>query len=255
MNVRTMRAHDPSPPTAGRRVLVERYWPRGMQRDEADIEWLLDLAPSPALIAWYGRKPERWDGFKLRYWQELSHPDRQPAITELRRLAETGSLILVYGSRDREHNAARALAEFLGATATDVRANRTRRRPVRLETRRLRSGWDASPNALFDWLGLFIALLAPLLTLLTVEVALVFGNMGWLVLIGILLAICGLVLARVLWRERHSVGEKPAFQAGDRESLAVGLVRISAYALGTILGLVALVVVLGLLALHAGLLF
>jgi uncharacterized protein YeaO (DUF488 family) len=254
MNVRTKRAYDLVQEADGKRVLVERYWPRGMQCEDARLEWLLELAPSPELVAWYARKPERWDGFKLRYWQELSRPEHQEALAELRRQAQSGSLTLVYGSRDREHNAAHALAEFLGATPIEVQPGPTRHRPIPLDARRLRSGWNASPGSLLDWLGLFVALLAPLLTLLTLEVGLVFGSSGWLVLIAILLGFCGLALLRVLWRERRGGRCTEVGPAEERESLIFGVVRVSAYALGTILGLLVLVTVLGVLALHAGLL-
>src|SRR5947209_7381388 len=245
--VRTKRAYDPAQDSDGRRVLVERYWPRGVQREGANVDWLLDLAPSPELIAWYARKPERWDGFKLRYWQELSRPDREPLLEQLRSEAEAGTLTLVYGSRDREHNAACALVEFLGATAVMAEPPLRREHRIPLDARRLRSGWNASPGSLVDWLGLFLALLAPLLTLFTIEVAVVFGSRGWLVLIGLLLGVCALALGRVLWRERHSDRAKFEGPVEERERLIFGLVRISAYALGTILGLLILVTALGLL--------
>lgn len=250
--MRTKRAYDAAQDGDGRRVLVERYWPRGVQRDSADTEWLLDLAPSPELIAWYARKPERWDGFKLRYWQELSQPDRQPALEILRRQAEAGVLTLVYGSRDRERNAARALAEFLGATAVEAEPARTREQRIPLDARRVRAGWETSPSALVDWLGLFIALLAPLLTLLAIEVSVVFGSRGWLLLIALLLTFCALALARIVWRDHRSGRLHVQGSAEERESVVFGLVRISAYAMGTIVGLLILVIALGFLAFHGG---
>ena len=56
----------------GKRILVERFWPRGLKKDEAKIdEWLREVAPSTELRKWFGHDPAKWDEFKERYWKEL----------------------------------------------------------------------------------------------------------------------------------------------------------------------------------------
>jgi uncharacterized protein YeaO (DUF488 family) len=110
--VRTKRVHDPVASDDGRRVLVDRVWPRGVSRDRAALhEWARDLAPSDELRRWFGHVPERFAEFRRRYRAELEA--RADRLAELRRSAGDGPLTLLYGARDREHNNAVVLAELL----------------------------------------------------------------------------------------------------------------------------------------------
>ena len=95
----------------GRRVLVDRLWPRGVSKAAAKLDdWMRDVAPSTALRRWFGHKPERWDEFRRRYRAELA---ANPAFEALRKLATEGPLTLVYGAKDEAHNDAVVLAELL----------------------------------------------------------------------------------------------------------------------------------------------
>jgi uncharacterized protein YeaO (DUF488 family) len=96
----------------GTRVLVDRVWPRGIKKDEAELElWLKDVAPSTELRRWFGHEPERWPEFQRRYRAELER--NSDAVSKLRELAKHGRLTLVYGARDTEHNQAVVLADYL----------------------------------------------------------------------------------------------------------------------------------------------
>lgn len=109
--LRLKRAYEPAGAGDGQRVLVDRIWPRGVSKAEAHIDlWLKDVAPSTALRKWFGHKPERWDEFRERYFQELK---ANPAVEELRQIMAKGPVTLVYGAKDTQHNQAVALAEFL----------------------------------------------------------------------------------------------------------------------------------------------
>src|ERR1700761_2427680 len=56
----------------GLRVLVDRLWPRGITKERARLDdWRKDLAPSPALRAWFDHDPERFAEFSNRYEKEL----------------------------------------------------------------------------------------------------------------------------------------------------------------------------------------
>jgi uncharacterized protein YeaO (DUF488 family) len=111
-DVRLKRAYDPAGPDDGRRVLVDRLWPRGLSKAEAGIdEWLKDLAPSTELRTWFGHDPARWAGFQRRYAREIQgHPD---ALAHLRKLAREGPLTLIYSARDELHNDAVVLRRVL----------------------------------------------------------------------------------------------------------------------------------------------
>jgi uncharacterized protein YeaO (DUF488 family) len=112
MTIAVKRAYEPPAKDDGRRILVDRVWPRGISRDDLRIEaWLKDLAPSTGLRKWFGHDPEKWAEFKERYAAELEH---QPeAVRQLRELARAGRITLVFGARDVRHNNAEALKEYL----------------------------------------------------------------------------------------------------------------------------------------------
>ncbi len=65
--VKIKRIYDPVSPDDGRRILVDRLWPRGIKKEDADIdEWLKDIAPSGELRKWFAHDPLKWEGFKKK---------------------------------------------------------------------------------------------------------------------------------------------------------------------------------------------
>lgn len=105
-----VRVYDP-PPSIGQVFLVERLWPRGTRRDSIRIDaWLKDAAPSTELRLWFGHDPDKWVEFRDRYFGELdSHPEAWRA------LIQTEPVTLLFSSRDREHNSAVALRDYVMA--------------------------------------------------------------------------------------------------------------------------------------------
>jgi uncharacterized protein YeaO (DUF488 family) len=112
VDVQLKRAYEAPSPADGYRVLVDRLWPRGVSRDRARLdEWTRELAPSAELRRWFGHDPERYEEFRRRYREELAAHEEK--LGELRGRARHGTLTLVYGARDTEHNDAVVLAELL----------------------------------------------------------------------------------------------------------------------------------------------
>jgi uncharacterized protein YeaO (DUF488 family) len=110
--VRIKRAYDAAEPGDGYRILVDRLWPRGVSKEQARLdEWAKGLAPSPELRRWFGHEPARFAEFRRRYRDELAA--REQELQALRRRARGGTVTLVYGARDTEHNGAVVLAELL----------------------------------------------------------------------------------------------------------------------------------------------
>jgi uncharacterized protein YeaO (DUF488 family) len=106
------RIYDPADPADGKRILVDRLWPRGVSREKAQVDdWLKDLAPSDELRRWFGHDPARWPEFQARYRAELS--SQGPRLDELRALAARGRVTLLYAARDSEHNNAAVLRDLL----------------------------------------------------------------------------------------------------------------------------------------------
>jgi uncharacterized protein YeaO (DUF488 family) len=112
VDVRRKRAYEPATRGDGHRVLIDRIWPRGLSRERAQLdEWAAELAPSPELRRWFGHDPALFAEFRRRYERELA--TRGEKLQELRRRARRGTLTLVYGARDTEHNNAVVLADLL----------------------------------------------------------------------------------------------------------------------------------------------
>lgn len=112
MSIRLKRAYDPPAADDGHRVLVDGVWPRGVRKEDVQIErWLKEVAPSTGLRKWFGHDPEKWDAFKKRYGEELA--DRQDAVDDLVTRAKEGRLTLVFSAKDTEHNNAVALKEHI----------------------------------------------------------------------------------------------------------------------------------------------
>ena len=111
------RAYEKPAEGDGFRVLVERLWPRGRKKEELALDlWLQEIAPSPELRRWFSHDPQKWDEFCRRYWGELQGKTEEVRLLEEK--GKAGTVTLVYGSRDEEHNAAVALKKFLEGRAS-----------------------------------------------------------------------------------------------------------------------------------------
>ena len=97
----------------GWRVLVDRLWPRGMKKEAAKIDlWMKDVAPTDKLRKWFRHEPKKWGDFQRKYREELK--EKAELLAELKKLEkEHGTLTLLYGAKDEEHNQAVVVAEFL----------------------------------------------------------------------------------------------------------------------------------------------
>ncbi len=110
--IKLKRAYEPASPDDGLRILVERLWPRGVSKHNAQIDlWLKDLAPSTELRKWYGHDPTRWPEFRKRYWAELK--DLGDFLVLLKYVIKERKVTFVFAASDEERNSAVALREFL----------------------------------------------------------------------------------------------------------------------------------------------
>jgi uncharacterized protein YeaO (DUF488 family) len=95
----------------GKRILVDRLWPRGLTKEKAQVGlWLKDIAPSTDLRKWFGHEPAKWNEFRKRYIEELKNNEKQTSI--LKEQLKTGMVTLVYAAKDKEHNEAIVLKEL-----------------------------------------------------------------------------------------------------------------------------------------------
>ncbi len=110
--IQVKRIYDQPAKSDGFRVLVDRIWPRGISKERAALDlWMKTIAPSTDLRRWFGHDPKRWSEFRARYRKELR--DHTTELSELRAHARKGTVTLLFGARDTDHNEAVVLKEVL----------------------------------------------------------------------------------------------------------------------------------------------
>nr|WP_077191974.1 DUF488 family protein [Streptomyces lydicus] len=113
-DIRVRRVYEQSEPADGARVLVDRLWPRGLSKADAQLtEWCKDVAPSSELRRWYGHQEERFGTFVERYREELAGESAQRALERLRERAADGPLTLLTATKEVPLSHAEVLAELL----------------------------------------------------------------------------------------------------------------------------------------------
>ena len=110
--VRIKRIYDPVSPDDGKRILVDRLWPRGVKKGAAMIdEWMKDIAPSDELRRWFSHDVSKWREFRDRYEKELGQ--RSELLERLKKDARSGPVTLLFAAKDTEHNNAVVLRDVI----------------------------------------------------------------------------------------------------------------------------------------------
>ena len=114
MSVKIKRVYLQSGPEDGKRILVDRLWPRGLTKAKANVDlWMKEVAPSTELRKWFGHDPDKWKEFQTRYRMELKKNKEQVSL--LKQEVAQGAVTLLYGAKDEEHNEAVLLQKLLMA--------------------------------------------------------------------------------------------------------------------------------------------
>ena len=112
MKIKIKRVYEEPDKEDGVRILVDRLWPRGLTKEKASLDlWLKEIAPSTELRKWFGHDPDKWKGFRRRYETEIRH--NHDLVKVLMDKAKGGTVTLLYGTRDQQHNEALVLKQFL----------------------------------------------------------------------------------------------------------------------------------------------
>ena len=112
MTIHIKRVYEAPQSSDGKRVLIDRLWPRGLTKEKAKVDlWLKAIAPTAELRKWFGHDPAKWNEFKKRYHEEL-HTNTD-TVSQLTELLKDGKATLVYGAKDEEYNDAVVLKEYL----------------------------------------------------------------------------------------------------------------------------------------------
>ena len=119
MKLKIKRVYEKPQKEDGKRILVDRLWPRGLTKEKARIDlWLKDLAPTAELRKWFDHDPNKWKEFQKKYHRELKNNQEQVSI--LSEQLKKGVITLVYGAKDEEHNEALVLRDWLNSLPCEV---------------------------------------------------------------------------------------------------------------------------------------
>lgn len=101
--------------TDGYRVLVDRLWPRGISKVNAQLDnWVKEIGPSTTLRKWFNHEPAKYPEFVDRYWAELDeNPLTASFISQVAEQLTKTNVILLFGAKDEQHNQAVVLRDYL----------------------------------------------------------------------------------------------------------------------------------------------
>ena len=109
--IKIKRVYDEPGDEDGKRYLVDRLWPRGIKKENLKLDsWLKEIAPSTDLRKWFHHEDAKWEEFVDAYRSELEGNENwKPLAKE----AKNGTITLLYAAKNREHNHAVVLKDFL----------------------------------------------------------------------------------------------------------------------------------------------
>jgi uncharacterized protein YeaO (DUF488 family) len=116
MAIHIKRVYEPFAEKDGFRVLTDRLWPRGISKENAQLDlWLKEVAPSAPLRHWFDHDPEKWKEFRKKYLVELKGSE---ALKDLRTYArQHKTLTLLFAAKEEKYNHTVILQELLKKSA------------------------------------------------------------------------------------------------------------------------------------------
>ena len=111
--IKIKRVYEKYSPDDGFRILIDRLWPRGISKDAAHVDlWFKEIAPTDHLRKWFSHDPKKWEAFKKKYNKELK--ENKPSLDKIKDLKkEHKNITLIFSAKDKQHNNAVVLSEFL----------------------------------------------------------------------------------------------------------------------------------------------
>jgi uncharacterized protein YeaO (DUF488 family) len=108
----TKRIYDPAARKDGARVLIMRYWPRGIRKERVTV-WLKELGPVVPLLRAFLDGKIGWTEYRRRYHANLRRPEAREALERLRALRAEGTVTLLCGCADERRCHRSLLRAFL----------------------------------------------------------------------------------------------------------------------------------------------
>lgn len=123
--IRCKRIYEPAEETDGFRILVDRLWPRGIKKEDAEIDlWAKEIAPSSELRKWFSHEPARFNAFKKQYMQELDNNSASKKFGNMcRQEIRDHHVTLLYAAKNEQYNHAVVLKEWLEEEMSESEKN------------------------------------------------------------------------------------------------------------------------------------
>lgn len=114
-SIQIKRVYETAEAEDGKRILVDRIWPRGISKERAHLDrWAKEIAPSAELRKWFCHKVELYPEFSQRYTAELDTSEAAAQfVADCRNYLKEGNVTLVYGAKDTAHCNAPVLQHWL----------------------------------------------------------------------------------------------------------------------------------------------
>lgn len=108
-------AYDIDDTCQGRRILVDRLWPRGIKKESLEpFEWAKEITPSTQIRKFFAHKAENFEKFSKLYLEELEgNPEAEKFKIHVKNILKTENAILIYAAKDPEINHVQVLKKFL----------------------------------------------------------------------------------------------------------------------------------------------
>ena len=118
MQLKLERIYTKPVDTDGYRLLVDRLWPRGISKVNAQLDdWVKEIGPTKELRQWFNHEPAKYPEFAKRYRAELdANPITADFIRQIAEQLNKQNVILLFGAKDEQHNQAVVLRDYLMAS-------------------------------------------------------------------------------------------------------------------------------------------
>lgn len=117
MAIKVKRIYEDKAENDGIRILVDRVWPRGISKENANLdEWIKEIGPTESLRKWFGHDPDKFEAFEKKYIEELKNNEEQnEAFKTLEGIIKNArkDVVLLFGAKDEKHNQAVVLKSYL----------------------------------------------------------------------------------------------------------------------------------------------
>ena len=109
------RVYSPWNESDGKRILIDRLWPRGVKRDDLGLyKWEKNIAPSSELRKWFSHKEELFSMFQHKYIEELENNSNSfKFVEECKKILRKENVILLYAAKDEKINHAIVLKGWI----------------------------------------------------------------------------------------------------------------------------------------------